>query len=125
MAKIHRTFIKSILNNENAEFDKVISDNRGLDVSFQSSGKCTPLHTAAAQGRRDMCEKLVNLKANLEAKNGLGFTPLVSAAINGDESVVTTLLKAGADKNATTIMGETAASLATSRGFSNVAGLLK
>ena len=125
LAKIHRSLIRAILNNENAEFDKVLADNKTLDVSFQSSGKCTPLHTAAAQGRRDMCEKLVNLKANIEAKNAMGFTPLVSAAINGHESVVATLLKAGSDKNVTTVKGETAATLANQRGFSNVASLLK
>jgi ankyrin repeat protein len=124
LAKIHRSIIKSILNNDVTEFDKVLKDNSNINMSFQSSGKMTPLHTAAAQGRREMCERLLSMKANIEAKNALGFTPLISAAINGHEGVVSTLLKSGADKNVTTAKGETATILASQRGFNNVVGIL-
>lgn len=124
LSKVHRALTRSIINNEMGDFDKVLKENSSLNVNFQSSGKMTPLHTAASQGRREMCEKLLALKANVEAKNALGFTPLLSASINGHEGVVATLLKAGADKNVTSIKGETATSLATQRGFSNVVGIL-
>lgn len=124
LSKVHRALTRSIINNEMGDFDKVLKENSSLNVNFQSSGKMTPLHTAASQGRREMCEKLLAVKANVEAKNALGFTPLLSASINGHEGVVATLLKAGADKNITSIKGETAASLATQRGFSNVVGIL-
>ena len=124
LSKVHRALTRSIINNEMGDFDKVLKENSSLNVNFQSSGKMTPLHTAASQGRREMCEKLLAVKANVEAKNALGFTPLLSASINGHEGVVATLLKAGADKNITSIKGETATSLATQRGFSNVVGIL-
>jgi ankyrin repeat protein len=116
--------IRSIINNEPAEFEKILNDNKGMNINFQSSGKMTPLHTAASLGRRDMCEKLLAVKANLEAKNALGFTPLLSAAVNGHESVVAALLKGGADKNVTSIKGDTASTLAAQKGFSNVVGIL-
>ena len=124
LSKIHRSITRSILNNDVSEFDKVLKENSSMNVSFQSSGKMTPLHTAAAQGRREMCDRLLSMKANVEAKNALGFTPLISAAINGHEGVVSTLLKAGADKNVSTIKGETATTLASQRGFANVVGIL-
>jgi ankyrin repeat protein len=124
LSKIHRSLTRSILNNDIGEFDKVLKENSSLNVSFVSSGKMTPLHTAASQGRKEMCEKLLSMKANVEAKNSLGFTPLISAATNGHEGVVATLLKAGADKNVTSIKGDTAASLATQKGFNNVVGIL-
>lgn len=124
MSKIHRALTRSIINNDIGEFDKVLKENSTLNVNFQSSGKMTPLHTAASHGRREMCDKLLAVKANIEAKNALGFTPILSAAMNGHEGVVATLLKSGADKNVTCIKGDTAASLATQRGFSNVVGIL-
>lgn len=121
-----RALMRAILAADNAAFDKIFAESgHMLDPSFPSSGKTTPLHSAAALGHRDMCDKLLAKKANLEAKNGIGFTPLISASVNGHESVVTTLLKAGASMNVTTARGDTAASLATQKGFSNVAGLLK
>ena len=124
LSKLNRQVIRAILNNEQPEFEKVLNENSAMNVSFVSSGKMTPLHTAAAYGRREMCEKLLSMKANVEAKNALGFTPLLSASINGHESVVATLLKAGADKNVTSIRGDTASSLASQKGFTNVAAIL-
>lgn len=121
-----RALMRAILAGDNAAFDQVfVESGHVIDPSFPSSGKTTPLHSAAALGHRDMCEKLLAKKANIEAKNAIGFTPLVSASVNGHESVVTTLLKAGADMNVTTSKGDTPASLATQKGFANVAGLLK
>ena len=124
--KAERTLICAILDNDMAAFDRVLAESGSIiNISMESSGKMTPLHTAAAQGRKEMAEKLLAKKANLEAKNGLGFTPLVSAVLGNHEGVLSVLLKAGADKNVTTTKGETALSLAQQKGSSNIAALLK
>lgn len=124
--KAERGLIVSILNNSMTDFDQIMTQSGNIiNVNMESSGKMTPLHTAAAHGRRDMCEKLLAKKANVNPKNGLGFTPLTNAVLNGNEACVSLLLKAGAEKNVTTIKGDTPLSLAQARGYNNLVDLLK
>ena len=119
--RAERDLIKSILNDDAAEFDAKF---KSVDVNYQSSGKMTPLHTAAAYGRAEMLSSLLSRKANLEAANSLGFTPLISAVYNQQEACVKTLLAACSIKTAQTKKGETSKSIAEAKNFTSISKLL-
>jgi ankyrin repeat protein len=124
--KAERQLIRSILNNDMTDFNNTLNAHVNIiDINFESSGKMTPLHTAMAHGHVDMAASLLSRKANINAVNALGFTPLISASINGHEECVRLALKAGANKCAKSIRGETAAEIAASKNFSSVVNLLK
>jgi len=70
-----------------------------LEMPNQASG-AHPLHVAADIGIPPVVNLLVDLGANLEARDSLGRTPLIQAAIAGNSAVVAVLLAAGADADA-------------------------
>ena len=120
-----RDLMRSILNGNSAEFQRILTEQgKNINISVESSGKMTPLHTAAAHGKVDMVASLIGKKASLEAVNSLGFTPLMSAVVNGHEACVKALVSAGASKSAKTARGETPASIAKAKGFGAIANLL-
>lgn len=57
----------------------------------------TPLHYAASTGQLETVKMLLTYKAIVNAPGPDGTTPLMMAAYKGDEPVVQTLLRAGAD----------------------------
>ena len=59
-------------------------------------------------GDRASVKALVKYGANIHARDDLGNTPLMAAALNADVAMVELLLKAGADVNATNQAGVTA-----------------
>ena len=59
---------------------------------------------------------LIERGADVEAAQHGGYTPLHSAAANGNDELVTLLLDGGADPARLTDDGHTAAALATERG---------
>ena len=124
--KCERNLIKSILNNDLVDFNKIFKDHSDIiDLNFESSGKMTPLHTAMAYGRVEMVESLLSRKADIHAQNSLGFTPLVSAVHNGHEQCVQLGLLAGSNKLIKTFKGETAVEIAKEKGFMNILNLLQ
>ena len=68
-----------------------------------------PLHAAVTMGDLDLVNHLLNDHAtvNVDARRGLGFTPLHNAAQRDNISIVAALIAAGADVNARTIPGGT------------------
>jgi len=70
----------------------LIAANPSL-VNVEGHQNTTPLHWAAAKGRKDVADFLISKKANLEAKDRYGFTPLLTAAQNGQKEVVELLLR--------------------------------
>jgi cytohesin len=124
----------------NGDFEKVkslLKDNADLVFSRDDSGD-TPLHWAVSKGHKEVAELLLANKADVNAKNNVGETPLFSAASkemaklllgnkadvnardNGDETplheankeVTEVLLANGADVNARTNNGTTPLHLA-------------
>ena len=118
-----RDLIRSILNNEEfGIFEKKL--HAVSDINFESSAKMTPLHTAAAYGRTQMVSAILSRRPNIEARNSLGFTPLVSAVVNQQEAVVKILISAGAIKTVTTLRGDTPLSIAKASNFASIVSLL-
>jgi len=79
----------------------LLTDAIGVDV--RSNWGETPLHRAAAGGRKAVVEFLLARKASVNVKDNQGITPLVHAAREGVEL----LLVRGADVNATADYGST------------------
>merc|ERR1712098_969987 len=72
----------------------------------------TTVHEAAYHGNIDACATLLENDANIDAANHTGWTPLMTAAINGKRNVYKFLITKGADEIRTNNFGETAAQLA-------------
>jgi len=80
-------------------------------------GADTPLHLAASRNRRQICFTLLcSYKADPDARNKHGFTPVHYAAMYGGASTVKTLITYGGKARAITKDGRTAANLAFERG---------
>ncbi|XP_053307185.1 poly [ADP-ribose] polymerase tankyrase-2 isoform X1 [Spea bombifrons] len=62
--------------------------------------KSTPLHFAAGFGRKDVVEYLLQIGANVHARDDGGLIPLHNACSFGHAEVVNLLLRHGADPNA-------------------------
>ena len=111
---------------KNGDLGKIKALMRGNpDLVFsKDDGGDTPLHYAAANGRRAVAEFLVTNKADVNAKGRNGSTPLHYAAFGGNGDVTELLLAHGADVNAKDNKGNTPMSIATLWGNRDVVELL-
>lgn len=82
------------------------------------------LHLAAANGRKDVAELLLNNGLNANIPDNYRSTPLHMAATSGSREIVQLLLARGADARVTDNFGETPLHLAASNGHKDVAELL-
>ena len=92
----------------------------------ENSHRNQPLHAAIA-GRCEfsVVTALIDARANVNAKDGGGFTPLHLAAFRGDPYVTETLLACGADVRLRTDSRKTALDLADEGGHVEVARRLR
>lgn len=102
---------------------------RGADLEARSTNEqfaldASPLHSAAAAGRREVCETLLNAGADVNAVQHGGYTPLIDAAQSGNAELAELLLERGADPTARLDDGRTAAELATAAGNEELANRL-
>ena len=89
------------------------------------SGGETALHIACRQGRQEAVEFLVTkMDADVDAQTGAGNTPLIIAAEEGYEKIISFLLKCEVDCTLTTNAGKTALYCACERGQVDVVDLL-
>jgi len=93
--------------------------------SRRAPGGETPLMRAAARGHEEVARVLLDAGADVSAQRGDGFTALILSVFFGHESVVRLLVERGADAHARTSLGTTAARWAASRGFEEMADLLR
>lgn len=71
----------------------------GADPEMTSkSHKVTPLHVAANKGNVEMCNLLLNYKANINARMTNGSTPLIEAVAYWHIDAARLLIERGADK---------------------------
>jgi ankyrin repeat protein len=100
----------------------------GSKVNFTfGPTKQTPLIWASFQEAPAIVEELLGAGADVNAKDALGSTPLVWAAMSerDDTRTVGALLGAGASVNVTTAMGETPLSWAKRRGATGIVALIE
>ncbi len=92
----------------------------------------SPLHIAAVNGTQNqqlIAQLLIQKgKADVNAKNRLGYTPLIVATIKGHSSLVQTLIENGSDTNIRLPGGQTAGlsalHLACIKGYEDLVGIL-
>ncbi|HZL93986.1 MAG TPA: ankyrin repeat domain-containing protein [Vicinamibacterales bacterium] len=90
---------------------------RKADVNVPQVDGTTALHWAAEHDDLDLADLLINAGARTTARTREGVTPLQLAAVNGSESMIDRLLKAGADANAPlSAAGDTALMMAARTG---------
>jgi ankyrin repeat protein len=90
---------------------------KGSDVNAAQGDGMTALHWAANRGNLELAVLLLRSRANLKAVTRIGaFTPLHVASQQGHATVVSALLKAGADAKARTTDSVTALHLAALSG---------
>ena len=80
---------------------------------------------AADKGDINTVRALLNIGADVNAKNRQGRTALIAAAESGHTNTVKLLLENGADVNAKDIYGETALIRAAKKGHTKIIELLK
>lgn len=96
--KSGRTAISYICSTNLTNFLDVLLQIPGIDVNKPDNEGNTPLHFAAQAGQTDALNMLLTRCRNLQldAKNCLGFTPLMKAALQGRTRCAKLLLFAGA-----------------------------
>ncbi len=83
-----------------------------------------PLHAACAGGKVDCALRLLPVTADIDARQGGGWTALMLAAEDGLLPVVAALLARAADRTLTNDAGKTALALAQDRGRDAIVVLL-
>jgi Ankyrin repeats (many copies) len=89
-------------------------------AACSSTTRQTPLHAAAAEGDAQLAQLLLQLGAQINARNKPGATPLFCACESGSVEVARTLLEAGAEMWGLTASGENCMYIAALRGHDAV-----
>lgn len=109
----NRNMLMCACNGGNLEIVKSIIENPerfGVKINQVDDAGNTVLHYLArskGQDNIEIIENLIELGANIEAKNKEGQTPLISAVLLGNVALVKELLAKGADVNAVDKDGNT------------------
>jgi ankyrin repeat protein len=99
---------------------------RGADVRMTARNfmKVQPLHAAVAARSAEGVALLLARGADVNARQQVGYTPLMGAASGGRDDIVDLLLGKGADPSLVSEDGKTAASIAAEHGHTKVAAKL-
>jgi uncharacterized protein len=100
---------------------------RGADVraAAQNAMKVQPLHAAAASRKPEVVRAVLTGHPDVNARQQVGYTPLMGAAAAGSQEMVDLLLDAGGDPTLVTEDGKTAADVATEHGHPDLAHYLQ
>uniref|UniRef100_A0A8C7YI69 Poly [ADP-ribose] polymerase n=1 Tax=Oryzias sinensis TaxID=183150 RepID=A0A8C7YI69_9TELE len=79
---------------------KKLVDAMNVNAKDMAGRKSTPLHFAAGFGRKDVVDHLLQMGANVHARDDGGLIPLHNACSFGHSEVVSLLLCQGAEPNA-------------------------
>uniref|UniRef100_A0A3Q2YLW9 Poly [ADP-ribose] polymerase n=1 Tax=Hippocampus comes TaxID=109280 RepID=A0A3Q2YLW9_HIPCM len=79
---------------------KKLADTANVNAKDMAGRKSTPLHFAAGFGRKDVVDHLLQIGANVHARDDGGLIPLHNACSFGHSEVVSLLLCQGAEPNA-------------------------
>lgn len=99
---------------------------RGADPALASSNamKVQPLHAAVAGRNAECVLAILEAGADPNARQQVGYTPLMGAASAGREDLADLLLARGADRSLESEDGKTAASVASEHGHASLANHL-
>ncbi|CAF1123617.1 unnamed protein product [Adineta ricciae] len=75
---------------------------------YEDARDATALHHAAQRGYTEIAKKLLHAGSDVNARDKLGWTPLMKACYFCNPDIILTLLEAGADTDAETEQGRTA-----------------
>jgi uncharacterized protein len=100
---------------------------RGADVraTAQNAMRVQPLHAAAASRNVEVVRAVLTGRPDVNARQQVGYTPLMGAAASGLQEMVDLLLGAGADPTLVSEDGKTAADVANEHGHPAVASCLQ
>ena len=106
-----------------SESSEESSDN-GFDFDYDQKSGFTPLHIAVSEGHLDMCQMLLEHKADVRARDNKGNTPL-HLAFSGDHLEISRiLLEYNAEVNSPNKDGSTPLLIASSSGNIDIIRLL-
>lgn len=93
---------EAVKKNDTAKVKELIQANPGLVFSKDDEGGFTPMHLAAANGNREMVRFLLTAKADVNAKDNAGSTPMhqVAMAKGPHSDLIEMLLMHRAEVNA-------------------------
>lgn len=100
------------VNDNKANAAVAMLDNDANPNLAMGAGKYNALMLAVSKGNLVMAQTLLQYKANPNAKNAAGVTPLMIAAYKDQDMLVSLLLKAGANKELKDDDGKTALQIA-------------
>jgi tetratricopeptide (TPR) repeat protein len=103
---------------------KALITKKGVSIDARAEDGSTALLIATNRNRAQTVKALLDLNADPNIHDTSGWTPLLSAADEGNTEIVSMLLAKGADIGAT-LQGSNAAALAESRGKAELAALLR
>ncbi|MGZ4999204.1 MAG: ankyrin repeat domain-containing protein [Methylomonas sp.] len=109
------TIIANLLLKAGAHAD--VKDASGLTPLLEACGKKT-------RGYKELALRLIEHGADLNARNNIGWTPLMLAISVGDSDIVALLLDYGADPEVKTPKGDNALSLAKKFGYEDIVALI-
>ncbi len=97
--------------------------DRGAEIAAVARNvmKVQALHAAVASRNAETVALLINRGADVNARQQVGYTPLMGAASGGREDLADMLLRHGADPSLVSEDGKTAASIAKEHGHDALA----
>ena len=110
--------------NHDAVVRLLLARGARVDAASSNGMRVMPLHSAAAARSVLIARLLLERGAPVNARqgtSGLGFTPLMEAALNGQPEMVDLLLEHGADRNMRDDEGQTAGDYARQNGHAALA----
>ncbi|MDR3285786.1 MAG: ankyrin repeat domain-containing protein [Holosporales bacterium] len=110
-------------NGDIGEVSRLIGENNIL-INSQDTQECTPLHWAASR-HIGIVRVLLEARADKDAKDNGGGTPLHWAVYYRQTEIVQVLLEAGADKDVQNKNGDTPLDLAIAIGHDDIIALLQ
>lgn len=100
-------------------------DNQANPDIAMGEAKYNAMMLAVKKGNLQMVQTLLQYKANPNAKNAAGLTPLMIAAFDNHDMIVSLLLKSGANPALKDSIGKTALNMAEENQAEKTVGLLK
>ena len=119
----HTSLMRAALDGNTESVRELI--NQGADINRRDDSGRTALMFAVVNRHYETMKVLLEHGADVNARSKQGGTALMGAAMDGELSMVQALLDKGADLHATlSETNESAATLAASHGYDEIARLL-